>query len=208
MNRPLLVVGSDTGVGKTIVSAALVGLLGARYWKPVQSGLEEETDSELVRRLCGLDRDPVIPEAYRLRTPCSPHEAARIDGVEIDPARLVPPVVEGPLVIEGAGGVLTPLRADLVYADLFKTWGMRAVLVAHTRLGTINHTLLTLEALRARSIEIAGLIFSGDGNAATEAAILSLGQVRPLGRIPAVDPLTAESLRRAAGSALDLEALQ
>lgn len=208
MIRPLLVVGTDTGVGKTIVSAALVGQLRAHYWKPVQSGLEEETDSELVRRLCGLDFDPVLPEAYRLQTPCSPHEAARIDGVEIDPARLVPPPVAGPLVIEGAGGVLTPLRLDLVYADVFDRWNPRALVVARTRLGTINHSLLTLEALRTRGVEIAGVVFSGEAEPVAEAAIETMGRVRRLGRLPPVEPLAAATLQAAAAGALDLEALR
>ncbi|MEW6598526.1 MAG: dethiobiotin synthase [Pseudomonadota bacterium] len=208
MIRPLLVVGTDTGVGKTIVSAALVGQLRAHYWKPVQSGLEEETDSELVRRLCGLEFDPVLPEAYRLQTPCSPHEAARIDGVEIDPDRLVPPRVAGPLVIEGAGGVLTPLRLDLVYADVFARWNARAVVVARTSLGTINHCLLTLEAVRTRGVEIAGVVFSGEAEPVAEAAIEAIGRVRRLGRLSPVDPLTAATLQAAAAEALDLDALR
>ena len=208
MIRPLLVVGTDTGVGKTIVSAALVGQLRAHYWKPVQSGLEEETDSELVRRLCGLEFDPVLPEAYRLQTPCSPHEAARIDGVEIDPDRLVPPMVAGPLVIEGAGGVLTPLRLDLVYADVFARWNARAVVVARTSLGTINHCLLTLEAVRTRGVEIAGVVFSGEAEPVAEAAIEAIGRVRRLGRLSPVDPLTAATLQAAAAEALDLDALR
>lgn len=198
MTRPLVVLGTDTGVGKTIVSAALVGLLRARYWKPVQSGLDEETDSETVRRLCGLDFDPVLPEAYRLRTPCSPHESARLDGVEIEPARLVPPRLDGPLVIEGAGGALTPLRLDLAYADLVRVWPVRAVVVASTRLGTINHSLLTLEALSQREIEVAGLIFCGPAEPVAEAAVAQMGRAPVLGRLPPLDPLTAASLRAAA----------
>jgi dethiobiotin synthetase len=208
MIRPLLVVGTDTGVGKTVVSAALVGQLRSHYWKPVQAGLEEETDSELVRRLCGVDFDPVLPEAYRLQTPCSPHEAARLDGVEIDPDRLVPPKVAGPLVIEGAGGVLTPLRLDLVYADVFARWNPRAVVVARTRLGTINHSLLTLEALRARGVEIAGVVISGEAEPVAEAAIEAMGRVRLLGRLPPIAPLTAATLQAAAADALDLDALR
>jgi dethiobiotin synthetase len=207
MSRPILVVGTDTGVGKTIVSAALVGQLGARYWKPVQSGLDEETDSELVRRLCGLDIDPVIPEAYRLNTPCSPHESARLDGVGIDPARLVPPKIEGSLVIEGAGGVLTPLRLNFVYADLFAGWNARTVVVARTGLGTINHSLLTLEALRARGVDIAGVVFSGEAESVAEAAIERMGRVRRIGRLPRLDPLTAKTLQAAAAETLDLGAL-
>jgi dethiobiotin synthetase len=108
-----VITGTDTGIGKTVFSAALAGALGIRYWKPIQSGLEEETDSEAVARLAGV---PVLPEAYRLRTPASPHLAAAIDGVTIDPDRLAPP--DGPLIVEGAGGALVPVTRTLLYADL------------------------------------------------------------------------------------------
>jgi dethiobiotin synthetase len=197
----IVVTGTDTGVGKTVAAAALAWRLGASYWKPVQAGLDEETDSEAVARLAGVE---ILPEAYRLTTPCSPHRAAEIDGVAIDPDRLTPPA--GRLVIEGAGGALVPLTRDLVYADLFARWELPVVVVARTTLGTINHSLLTIEALRARSIWVGGVLFSGNAMPDSEATICAMGKVRSLGRIPALDPLTPETLRAAAGT-LDPTAL-
>jgi dethiobiotin synthetase len=199
--KRLVVTGTDTGIGKTVVAAALAQALGARYWKPVQAGLDEGTDRDTVAALSGQE---VLPEAYRLLTPCSPHQAAAIDGVMIDAARLGLPGGDGPLVVEGAGGVLVPLREDLLYADLFARWNLPVVLVARTALGTINHSLLSLEALRARGVPIAGIAFVGDENAETERVICAIGQVRRLGRLPWLDPLNAETLRAAflAGFAL------
>ncbi len=200
-----VITGTDTDVGKTVFAAGLAAHLGARYWKPVQAGLEGETDSETVARLSG-GRAIVLPEAYRLTTPCSPHEAARIDGVTIDAARLALPAGDGPLVVEGAGGVLVPLRDDLVSADQFACWGLPVVLVARTALGTINHALLSLEALRARQILVHGIVFSGQANPPSEAAIEKLGQVRHLGRLPRLDPLNAETLAKAFAAHIDLAA--
>ena len=197
-----IITGTDTDAGKTVFAAGLAGHLGARYWKPVQAGLDGETDSEKVARLSG-GRATVLPEAYRLVTPCSPHEAARIDGVTIDPARLALPVGDGPLVIEGAGGALVPVRDDLLYAELFARWGLPVIVVARTTLGTINHSLLTLEALRARAIPVLGIAFSGDENAHSEAAIVSIGKVRHLGRLPRLDPLDAGSLAAAFAAHID-----
>jgi dethiobiotin synthetase len=201
----LIVTGTDTDVGKTVFAAGLAGHLAARYWKPVQAGLEGETDSQAVTRLSG-GRAIVLTEAYRLTTPCSPHEAARIDRVTIDPARLTLPPGEGPLLVEGAGGVLVPHGQNLLAIDLFAHWALPVVLVARTSLGTINHSLLSLEALRARKIAVHGVVFTGDANAASEAAITGYGAVRHLGRLPRLDPLSAEALAAAFAANIDLEA--
>ncbi|MBW8784041.1 MAG: ATP-dependent dethiobiotin synthetase BioD [Novosphingobium sp.] len=206
MTAGYIVTGIDTGVGKTVFAAGLAGHLGARYWKPVQAGLAEETDSEVVRRLAGR-RAQVLPETYRLATPCSPHEAARIEGETIVAERLVLPSGEGPLVVEGAGGVLVPLSDTLLTADRFASWGLPAVVVARTTLGTINHTLLTLEALKAREITIAGVVFSGDENIASETAITRFGAVPHLGRLPHLVPLDAETLAAAFVSHIRTELL-
>ena len=201
----LIVTGTDTDVGKTVFAAGLAGYLAARYWKPVQAGLAGETDSQAVARLSG-GRAKVLPGAYRLLTPCSPHEAARIDGVVIDAARLALPGGEGPLVVEGAGGVLVPHAQGLLAVDLFALWALPVVLDARTALGTINHSLLSLEALRARKIAVHGIVFIGDGNVASEAAITGLGAVRHLGRLPRLDPLDAETLTAAFAAHIDLAA--
>lgn len=195
----IVVTGTDTGVGKTVASAALAWRLGATYWKPVQAGREEaESDREKVARLAGVE---TLPEAYFLETPCSPHRAAEIDGVTIDSACLTPPA--GRLVIEGAGGALVPVTRELLYADLFARWGLPVVIVARTALGTINHSLMTIEVARARGVRVAGILFSGDEVPDSQATICAMGQVASLGRLPRLDPLTPESLRAAAAQ-LDL----
>jgi dethiobiotin synthetase len=205
MSNAIVVTGTDTGIGKTVFAAALAGALGGAYWKPVQAGLDEETDSVCVARLSGLAADRILPEAYRLHTPCSPHRAAEIDGVTIDPARLALPVSDRPLVIEGAGGALVPLARDLLFADLFARWALPVVIVARTSLGTINHSLLSIEALRARGVSIAGVAFIGDANEDSESVIASIGRVRRLGRLPRLDPLDRDSLADAFAAHFRLE---
>ncbi|MBU6269628.1 MAG: dethiobiotin synthase [Sphingomonadales bacterium] len=195
----IVVTGTDTGVGKTVFAAVLAGALGAHYWKPVQSGPDDEggTDALRVARLGGLPPERILPEAYRLTEPLSPHRAAELDGVTIDPARLAVPDVAGPLVIEGAGGVLVPLTRDWLYADQFARWQAPVVLVARTTLGTINHSLLSLEALRARRVPVLGVAFVGEPNADNEATICALGKARRLGRLPLLPDLTAPALAEA-----------
>jgi dethiobiotin synthetase len=188
-----VVTGTDTDIGKTVFAAALARALGARYWKPVQAGLADGSDARTAAAL-GVPPADILPEAYRLATPCSPHRAAALDGVTIDPARLTLPPGDAPLVVEGAGGVLVPVTPDLLFADLFARWRLPVVLVARTALGTINHSLLSLEALRSRGVAVHGIAFIGDPEPDSEATIARLGQVRRLGRLPRLDPLTHDSL--------------
>ncbi|CAJ0891103.1 dethiobiotin synthetase [freshwater sediment metagenome] len=204
MTRAFVIVGTDTNVGKTAFSAALVGALDAFYWKPVQSGLEDETDSQTVARLSGVAPARILPEAWRLKLPASPHIAARAEGVEIDAEGLIPPKVDGPLVIETAGGVMVPLTDHVLTIDLLARWRLPVVLVARTSLGTINHSLLTLEALRRRDIPIHGVAFIGEEQKAAQETIARLGGVRALGRLPRLDPLTRETLRDAFAAAFSL----
>ena len=196
----LIVSGTDTGIGKTVMAAAIAAATGAAYWKPIQSGLDGGSDADAVARL-GVIR--IHPETYRLTLPLSPHRAAELDGVTIDPERLVPP--PGPLVVEGAGGVLVPVRRDLLFADLFARWQLPVVLAARTTLGTINHSLLSIEALRARGVPILGIAFVGDANADNEATIAAIGGVRRLGRLDRLDPLDAASLARAFAAGFRME---
>lgn len=192
-----LITGTDTGIGKTVVSAMLVDALDATYFKPVQAGLDEETDTEFVRRVTGLPPCRIAPEAYRLTTPASPHLAAMIDGVQIEMPRLALPVTSRPLIVEGAGGVMVPLTADSLYIDMFRNWKLPAIVCARTSLGTINHTLLTIESLRHRSVEIHGVIFVGDPHEENERIIPIMGKVENLGRLPMLDSLDVTSLRAA-----------
>lgn len=194
--RRFVVTGTDTGIGKTVFSAALAAALDGYYWKPVQSGLDDETDSQAVNRLGRLPLSRIIPEAYRLRTPASPHLAARLDHVAIDTGQLTPPLTDAPLVIEGAGGLLVPLTETAVFADVFARWKIPVILCARTGLGTINHTLLSLEALRHRAIPVFGIAFIGDEQAETQRIIAAMGKVRVLGRLPRLDPLTPDALQQ------------
>ncbi|MFT4055427.1 MAG: dethiobiotin synthase [Novosphingobium sp.] len=205
--RPIIIItGTDTGIGKTVFAAALAGALHAHYWKPVQAGIEEEgPDAQRVGFLGGLPEGNVLPEAYNLTTPCSPHLAAEIDGVTIDTARLALPEVDAPLVVEGAGGALVPISRTETYADQFARWGAPVVLVARTMLGTINHSLLSIEALRARGVEVLGVAFVGDAVEDSEATICAMGEVKRLGRLPRLDPLTPETLAAAFAANFRLE---
>jgi dethiobiotin synthetase len=199
MRSAIVVTGTDTDVGKTIFAAALVGALDGYYWKPVQAGLDGETDSELVQSLSGLPAERILPEVYRLTTAASPHLAAERDGVVLDIEGLAgaPLSHERAVVIEGAGGLLVPLTRSYLQIELFARWHAPVVLVAATRLGTINHTLLSIEALRRRGIPLLGVAFIGDENADSERTIAEMGGVRRLGRLPIVNPLDSETLRSA-----------
>ncbi len=206
MNRRFVIVGTDTGVGKTVVSAAIVGALSAFYWKPVQSGLDGETDSQTVGRLSNVAADHILPEAWRLRRAASPHLAARDEGVDIDVAALNPPQCDGPLVIETAGGVMTPLSDRALTIDMLERWRLPVIVVARTSLGTINHSLLTLEALRRRGVSITGMIFVGDADADAQRSIETIGGVRILGRLPKLNPLNQKTLHAAFNAAIARDA--
>ena len=196
MSKRFVITATDTDVGKTVFAAALTQALSGIYFKPVQAGLEE-TDLDVVRRLTGFPEEHFLPEIYRLRTPASPHRAAEIDGIEIDTARLTLPQATRPLIVEGAGGLLVPLTRSTLYADVFRQWAAPVVLCARTALGTINHSLMSLEALRSRNIPICGIAFIGEENADSERTIVEFGRVKRLGRLPLLQPLTPETLQQA-----------
>jgi dethiobiotin synthetase len=186
----VVVSGTDTDIGKTVFAAGLCGFLGARYWKPVQAGVPG--DRETVAVLAGVE---TLTEAYRLKLPASPHQAAAEEGITIDPDRLVPP--DGDVVIEGAGGLMVPLTRRTLFIDVFARWQIPLVLCARTALGTINHSLLSIAAIRARAIPLLGVAFIGEANPESEGIIAEMGQVRRLGRLPPVEPLTRDNLRAA-----------
>jgi len=197
MTRHFIVSGTDTNVGKTVFSAGLAGALGAFYWKPIQSGVAPEGDKETVMRLSGLPADHILPERYRLNAPLSPHRSAELDGIVIQPAMLVPPDVLGPLVIEGAGGLMVPITRTFLQIDLYQKWQLPVVLVTRTTLGTINHTLLSIAAMRSRGIPIHGIAFVGEDNSDNIRTIGEMGDVRVLGRLPHLPQLNAHTLRDA-----------
>jgi len=190
----LFVTGTDTDIGKTVVAAWTMLHLEASYWKPVQAGLEDETDEQAVRRLTGAPDDRFLPSAYRLPDPLSPHEAARRAGIRIEMEHLRPGDHEEPLIVEGAGGLMVPLNADSFVIDLIKQLEATAILVCRSTLGTINHTLLSLQALRDRQIPIAGVVLNGPKMPHNRSAIETYGRARVIAEIPPLEPLTREAL--------------
>jgi len=209
MIQGIFVAGTDTDAGKTIVAAALVAALGAGYWKPVQSGLDELPggDTAVVARLTGHDPADFPPPVYAFRAPLAPDQAAELEGQALDPGRIVLPASDRLLVVEAAGGLMVPLDNHTLMIDLAGRLGLPIVLAARTGLGTINHTLLSLEALRHRGLPVAGVIFSGPHHPRNIAAIRRLGGVPILGRIPFLEHLNRATLAAAAAQ-LDLSVFE
>lgn len=203
--KPVVITGTDTDIGKTVFAAGLTHALQAEYWKPVQAGLEGETDSQTVARLSGRN---ALPEAYRLIMPASPHMAAEAEGIEIDPAILKPPHITTPLVIEAAGGLLVPLNRRTLFLDVIATWKTPVILCARTALGTINHSLLSLAALRQAGASVLGIAFIGDTNPAVERTICDFGDVPYLGCLPKLAPLNRDTLTDAFATHIDLATIR
>lgn len=177
----VFVTGIGTDVGKTLAAAIVTKALEADYWKPIQAGDLDHSDSHKIQTFVG-STTKIFPNAYALHTPASPHLAAKIDGISIQLSTIITPKTKNNLVIEGAGGVFVPLNATDCVIDLIQP-DYKVIVVSRHYLGSINHTLLTIEALRNRNIPVAGIIFSGDENQATEDIILSKTGVKCIGRI-------------------------
>ncbi|HMI03189.1 MAG TPA: dethiobiotin synthase [Pedobacter sp.] len=197
MSNTYFVTGIGTGIGKTTVSAVLTEKLNADYWKPIQSGDLDISDSLLIKNLVSNTKTVIHPERYRLSQPLSPHLSARIDGIEISTADIQIPQTDNDLIIEGAGGLMVPLNTEELVLDLIKNLKVRIIVVSQNYLGSINHTLLTLEVLKANQIEIEGLIFNGASNPETEHYIESFSKIKVLGRIPHMSVIDKESVREA-----------
>jgi len=178
----LFITGIGTDVGKTVAAAIVTQALEADYWKPVQAGDLDNSDSHKVKAQISNTKSVFHPNAYALNTPASPHYAAAIDGISVDLKKIVEPKTNNHLVIEGAGGVLVPLNDTDYVIDLVQK-DYKVIVVSRHYLGSINHTLLTFEALKSRGIAVAGIIFSGDENQATESIILNKTQAKFIGRI-------------------------
>jgi dethiobiotin synthase len=195
MSNAYIVTGTDTGIGKTTVAAMLVLALDASYWKPIQSGTDNGTDRQRVQALTQLPGDRFLPERYVLSQPLSPHRAAEIDGVEIELAALAPPAHHTrTLVIEGAGGLMVPVTRDKLQIDLFAGWDLPIILCARTALGTINHSLLSIEALRSRKMKLHGWIFVGDDSPDTMRTIADFSGGPILGRVPRLGRIDRSAL--------------
>lgn len=178
----LFVTGISTDVGKTIAAAIIVEALEADYWKPIQAGELENSDTDTVSSLISNSKTQFHPNAYVLQTPASPHYAAEIDKITIDINEIIEPKTSNHLIIEGAGGVLVPLNNSDCVVDLIQK-DYQVIIVSRHYLGSINHTLLTIESLKSRNVKIAGIIFSGNENKATENIILEKTKVALIGRI-------------------------
>lgn len=195
--KAFFVTGTDTGIGKTVVSAMLTKALNATYWKPIQAGLEEETDTQFVRRVTDLQESHFIPERYRLHTPMSPHAAAEIDDVEIRMADFsLPEFSTRHLVVEGAGGLMVPINDEQMIIDLISYLELPVVLVARSTLGTLNHTFLSIEALRKRDIAILGVVLNGPKDESNRWTIEEYGNVKILAEIETINPLNARLLQK------------
>lgn len=206
--RGVFVTGTDTDAGKTVVAACLVRALSARYWKPVQSGADDLPggDTATVAFLTGHDLADFPQPVFTLRAPLSPDQAAELEDVQIDDRRIVLPSTDLPLVVEGAGGLMVPLNAQTRMIDLVARFELPVVIAARTGLGTINHTILTIEALLHRGLPIAGVVFSGPDNPRNIEAIRRYGRATVLGHIPLLAPLSPLTVAEAAAR-LDLSTL-
>lgn len=210
MPSRFFVTGTDTGVGKTVVSATFCAALDAIYWKPVQTGTREGTDRATVMRIAGIERKRTAPEVYRFSPPVSPHLAARLAGDRILLRKINLPKIapEENLIAEGAGGALVPLNERDLTTALMKRLGLPVLLVTRTSLGTINHTLLSVAALRAARLNLHGVIMVGKANIENQKAIEHYGQVRVLGRLPFLPQLERKALLKAFNSHFDRTAFE
>lgn len=197
MNTSYFITGIGTGIGKTVVSAILTEKLQADYWKPIQSGDLDISDSLFIRHLVSNPRTVIHPERYRLSQPLSPHLSARLDGVEINLEALEAPATANNLIIEGAGGLMVPLNAKALILDLIKKLNAQVIVVSQNYLGSINHTLLTLEVLKASQVNVKGLIFNGSPNPETESYISQYSQTGILGHIPKMSVVDQQSILQA-----------
>lgn len=186
MAQQYFVTGTDTGVGKTVLSALLCAALDASYWKPIQTGTEVDSDSRTVEVLAAIARERFLPEVYQFAPALSPHLAARQAGLRIDLAKLHLPADFGnaPVIVEGAGGVLVPVNDTELMVDVIRKLALPVLLAARSSLGTINHTLLSLAALRGAGADVAGVVMIGAPNSENRAAIEEYGKVRVVGEIP------------------------
>jgi dethiobiotin synthetase len=204
------VTGTDTGVGKTVLSALLVAALDGIYWKPVQTGSIEGTDLDSVREWAECPVERLVPERYRFDLPVSPHLAGRKSGIRValDDFGLPSPVPNHPHIVEGAGGVMVPLNEHDLMLDLMRHFGLPVVVAARTTLGTINHTLLTLAALRGAHLNVRGVVLIGKKNDENRSAIETYGNVRVIGHIPVLERIHRAALVEAFEKNFDRLAFQ
>lgn len=192
----ILVAGIGTEVGKTIVSGILAMLMEGDYWKPIQCGNPENSDTQIIKNWLDPAKHCIHAPAYSLQAPLSPHQAAQLENISISATSIILPKTKRSLIIEGVGGIFVPLSQTFLTIDVFAAWQCKWVLVSKHYLGSINHTLLTIDALKHRRIPIIGLIFNGIPNPDSEAAILAHSQLPFLGRLLPENNIHTTTLQR------------
>jgi dethiobiotin synthase len=190
----LFITGTDTGVGKTLLSALLVAALNRKYWKPIQTGASEGTDREIVMKWANVGDDRTYPESYIFEPPVSPHLAAAQKGTVIDLAHIRRPFTAESLIIEGAGGLLVPVNEKAFMLDVIRHLGAAVIIAARTALGTINHTLLTVTAIRNANIEVRGVVMIGKENRENSRAVERYGNIQVAGAIPWLERIDRQTL--------------
>ena len=194
MSESYFITGIGTGIGKTISSAVLTEKLQADYWKPIQAGDLEQSDSLIVQSLLSNSTSKIHPEQYRLNHPLSPHLSAKLDGITIDLDSFKCPETNNKLIVEGAGGLMVPLNDQYLILDLIKELNLQVIIISQHYLGSINHTLLTINTLKQFQVPIKGIIFNGEVNDESEKYILNYTQVTNLGSIPTLSVLNKENI--------------
>ncbi|MDR6560277.1 MULTISPECIES: dethiobiotin synthase [unclassified Arcicella] len=196
MKQQYIIAGIGTEIGKTFIASILTESLEADYWKPVQSGALDFTDTNAVQSLVSNRKTIFHPEAYRLNEPLSPHAAAAIDGIEIQLSNFELPITDNNLIVELAGGLMVPLNKDTTNLDLIKQLNLPLILVSKNYLGSINHTLLSIEVLKSSNIDIKGIIFNGESNPSSEDYILNYTQVPLIGRVNQEQNISQETVKK------------
>ncbi len=197
MNFPhsFFITGTDTGVGKTLTAAMLMLGLDASYWKPIQSGTTYDTDTEWIIKTTDLPNSKFLPETYRLSQPLSPHLSAALDGIQIDLSNIKLPTPHPPrLLVEGAGGLMVPLNENVFMIDLIEQMAIPVLVVARSSLGTINHTVLTVQELQRRNVDVFGIVMNGEPNEDNRQAIEHFTKVPVLAQIPTLSAVNRNSL--------------
>ena len=195
-NLKLIICGTDTDVGKTLISSFFVRGLQSFYWKPIQSGVETETDSQSILRFSEIKKEKILKEAYIFKKPVSPHWAAEIDEKKIDINLLKLPSTDGSLIVETAGGVMVPITRNFLQIDQIKRWDLPVIIVCRSSLGTLNHTLLTIEALKKRNIKILGLIVNGEKHLDNPKTLQEFSKLPIIAEFPRISNVDKNNLDR------------
>ena len=189
-----IICGTDTDIGKTLISSFFVKGLNAFYWKPIQSGIESQTDSQTVEKLAQVSKEKIIKEAYVFTKPLSPHWAAEIDQKAINFDKLRLPKVQGSLILETAGGLMVPITRNFLQIDQIKEWNLPVILVCKSSLGTLNHTLLSIEALKLRNIEILGLVVNGEKHLDNPKTLVDFSGIPLIAEFPYIKKMDSNNL--------------